>query len=80
MALLRGAVHLNTRFQLDPSELNRSKLSAFLSLLAEQAFLDQPEAELASTASTPACHAPADAAGAGGAGFGIMQRLRPPQD
>jgi hypothetical protein len=32
---------LSARAQLDPSELNRSRLNAFLALLAEQALLDQ---------------------------------------
>ena len=41
IALLRGAALLSARVQLDPSELNRSRLNAFLALLAEQAFLDQ---------------------------------------
>jgi hypothetical protein len=41
IALLRGAALLSARVQLEPSELNRTRLSAFLSLLAEQAFLDQ---------------------------------------
>lgn len=34
IALLRGAALLNARYQLDPSELNRSKLKAFFALLA----------------------------------------------
>ena len=41
IALLHGAALLSARVQLEPSELNRTRLSAFLSLLAEQAFLDQ---------------------------------------
>jgi hypothetical protein len=41
MALLRGAALLSARVQLEPCELNRTRLSAFLALLAEQAFLDQ---------------------------------------
>ena len=41
IALLRGAALLSARVQPEPSELNRTRLSAFLSLLAEQAFLDQ---------------------------------------
>jgi hypothetical protein len=41
IALLRSAALLSARVQLDPSELNRSRLNAFLALLAEQAFLDQ---------------------------------------
>ncbi|MBM5801550.1 MAG: hypothetical protein FJ077_12130 [Cyanobacteria bacterium K_DeepCast_35m_m2_023] len=41
IALLCNAALLSARVQLDPSELNRSRLSAFLALLAEQAFLDQ---------------------------------------
>ena len=41
IALLRGAALLGARVQLEPSELNRSRLNAFLLLLAEQAFLDQ---------------------------------------
>ena len=45
IALLRGAALLSARVQLDPSELNRSRLSAFLAFLAEQALLDQPEPE-----------------------------------
>ena len=80
MALLRGEALLSARVQLEPSELNRYRLSAFLALLTEQAFLDQPAAELPNTTSTRAWLAPAGAAGAGGQGFGIMQRLRPPQD
>jgi hypothetical protein len=36
IALLRGAALLSARLQLDPSELNRSRLNAFLALLAEQ--------------------------------------------
>ncbi len=34
LALLRGAALLSARVQLDPSELNRSRLNAFLALLA----------------------------------------------
>ena len=41
IALLRSAALLSARLQLDPSELNRSRLNAFLALLAEQALLDQ---------------------------------------
>ena len=41
IALLRSAALLSARVQLDPSELNRSRLIAFLALLAEQALLDQ---------------------------------------
>jgi len=41
IALLRSAALLSARVQLDPSELNRSRLNAFLGLLAEQALLDQ---------------------------------------
>ena len=41
IALLRSAALLSSRVQLDPSELNRSRLNAFLALLAEQALLDQ---------------------------------------
>ena len=41
IALLRSAALLNARVQLDPSEPNRSRLNAFLALLAEQALLDQ---------------------------------------
>jgi hypothetical protein len=41
IALLCGAALLGARVQLEPSELNRTRLNAFLSLLAEQAFLDQ---------------------------------------
>ena len=41
IALLRIAALLSARVQLDPSELNRSRLIAFLALLAEQALLDQ---------------------------------------
>jgi len=41
IALLRGAALLSARLQLDPSEPNRSRLNAFLALLAEQALLDQ---------------------------------------
>ena len=37
IALLRIAALLSARVQLDPSELNRSRLIAFLALLAEQA-------------------------------------------
>ena len=40
-ALLRSAALLSARVQLDPSELNRSRLIAFLALLAEEALLDQ---------------------------------------
>ena len=36
IALLRGAALLSARLQLDPSEPNRSRLNAFLALLAEQ--------------------------------------------
>ena len=45
IALLRSAALLSARVQLDPSELNRSRLNAFLALLAEQALLDQQEPE-----------------------------------
>ena len=38
IALLRSAALLSARVQLDPSELNRSRLTAFLALLTEQAF------------------------------------------
>ena len=41
IALLRGAALLTARVQLDPSELNRSRLSAYLALLAEQSLLDR---------------------------------------
>ena len=41
IALLRSAALLSSRVQLDPSELNRSRLIAFLALLAEEALLDQ---------------------------------------
>jgi predicted lipid-binding transport protein (Tim44 family) len=41
IALLRSSALLSARVQLDPSELNRSRLNAFLALLAEQALLDQ---------------------------------------
>jgi len=41
IALLRCAALLGARVQLEPSELNRTRLNALLSLLAEQAFLDQ---------------------------------------
>jgi len=41
IALLRSAALLSARVQLDPSEPNRSRLNAFLALLAEQALLDQ---------------------------------------
>ena len=41
IALLRSAALLSARVQLDPSELNRSRLNAFLALLAEEALLDQ---------------------------------------
>ena len=41
IALLRSAALLSARIQLDPSELNRSRLNAFLALLAEEALLDQ---------------------------------------
>jgi len=34
ITLLRGAALLDARYQLDPSELNRSRLKAFLALLA----------------------------------------------
>ena len=40
-----SAALLSARVQLDPSELNRSRLNAFLALLAEQALLDQQEPE-----------------------------------
>lgn len=43
IALLRGAALLTARHQLDPSEANRSRLNAFLALLAEQARLDRGE-------------------------------------
>ena len=36
-ALLHGAALLSARVQLDPSELNRSRLTAYLPLLAEDA-------------------------------------------
>jgi hypothetical protein len=45
IALLRSAALLSARVQLDPSELNRSRLNAFLALLAEQALSDQPGPE-----------------------------------
>jgi hypothetical protein len=45
IALLHNAALLSARVQLDPSKLNRSRLSAFLALLAEQACLDQPGPE-----------------------------------
>jgi len=38
IALLRSAALLSARVQLDPSELNRSRLTAFLAMLTEQAF------------------------------------------
>jgi hypothetical protein len=38
--LLRGAALLTARFQLDPSGLNRSRLSAYLALLASDNVLD----------------------------------------
>lgn len=41
IALLRSAALLSARVQLDPSELNSSRLNAFLALLAEEALLDQ---------------------------------------
>ena len=41
IALHRSAALLSARVQLDPSELNRSRLIAFLALLAEEALLDQ---------------------------------------
>ena len=41
IALLRGAALLSARVQLDPSELNRSRLSAFLALLAQEERLDK---------------------------------------
>ncbi len=41
IALLRSAALLSARVQLDPSEPNRSRLNAFLALLAEQSLLDQ---------------------------------------
>ena len=41
IALLRIAALLSARVQLDPSELNRSRMNAFLALLAEEALLDQ---------------------------------------
>ena len=34
IALLRGAALLSARYQLDPTELNRSRLSAYLALLS----------------------------------------------
>jgi hypothetical protein len=43
IALLRGAASLTARHQLDPSDANRSRLNAFLALLAEQARLDREE-------------------------------------
>ena len=43
IALLRGAALLTALHQLDPSEANRSRLNAFLALLAEQARLDREE-------------------------------------
>ena len=43
IALLRGAALLTALHQLDPSEANRSRLNAFLALLAEQARLDHEE-------------------------------------
>ena len=46
IALLRGAALLSARVQLDPSELNRSRLSAYLALLAEQSLLDREGPEL----------------------------------
>jgi hypothetical protein len=41
LALLRGAALLSARLQLDPSELNRSRLNAFLALLAQKGWLDE---------------------------------------
>lgn len=41
IALLRSAALLSARVQLDPSELNSSRLNAFLALLAEESLLDQ---------------------------------------
>ena len=41
IALLRSAALLSARVQLDPSELNRSRLNAFLALLAEEALIDE---------------------------------------
>ena len=41
IALLRSAALLSARVQLDPSELNRSRLNAFLALLAEEALNDK---------------------------------------
>ena len=41
IALLRGAALLTARVQLDPSELNRSRLNAFLALLAQEGRLDE---------------------------------------
>ena len=46
IALLRGAALLTARVQLDPSELNRSRLSAYLALLAEQSLLDREGPEV----------------------------------
>ena len=46
IALLRGAALLTARVQLDPSELNRSRLSAYLALLAEQSLLDREGPEM----------------------------------
>jgi hypothetical protein len=43
IALLRGAALLSARVQLDPSKLNRSRLNAFLALLAEQNRIDRQE-------------------------------------
>lgn len=45
IGLLRGPALLSARVQLETSELNCSRLSAFLALLAEQAFMDQQESE-----------------------------------
>ena len=41
IALLRSAALLSARVQLDPSELNRSRLNAFLALLAGEALNDK---------------------------------------
>ena len=41
IALLRGAALLSARLQLDPSELNRSRLNAFLALLAQEGWLNE---------------------------------------
>jgi len=43
IALLRGAALLSARVQLDPSELNRARLNAYLALLAEQDRIDRQE-------------------------------------